>query len=629
MIRYSDELIDEIKNKNDIVDVIGSYVALKRSGRSYFGLCPFHNEKSPSFAVSPDKQIFHCFGCGVGGNVFHFVSKIEGVGFREAVEQLANRANVALPILQSSDEDDKLYYLRQRILQINEETAMFYHKKLYLPEAKMAQEYVKKRKLDNNTLKTFFIGYSGNFNELYKYLKSKNFTDEEILASKLVNRNDKGEFIDRFRKRLMFPIQDERGKFVAFGGRILIDPPGPDASEEEKLAFKKQAKYINSTENVAYTKGRHLFGLCAAKKAAHENTLKKIVIVEGYMDTISLHQRGITNVVASLGTALTEAQGRLLRKSCEQVIVGYDADDAGQQATIRGLEILQNLGCDVRVLQIEGEKDTDEYVIKYGPERLKKCIDNSISFVEYKIKNLKKDLNLDIANDKIKFLTEIAKELSKVSNSIEKEVYIDKIALDYKISKEAIYAEINKILYAKENNNNKKQFTKENSKSMSIGRNADVKPQIDSSQDAKVGAAILKRENLIIYLLVNYPADSFKAIKEKISLDDIKSEKNKVILEKLYEELEKGNNNVESILDVFTDEDIINHLSGIMATDFEITEVKKCIEDVIVNYEKDKLIVRRNEIIKQLEQTDGLTKDEVANLEKELSELIIKLARMK
>ena len=618
MVRYSDELIDEIKNKNDIVDVIGSYVALKRSGRSYFGLCPFHNEKSPSFAVSPDKQIFHCFGCGVGGNVFHFVSKIEGVGFRDAIEILANRANVSLPISSSNDEDDKLYYMRTKIYQINEATALFYHENLYKPTAKKAQEYVKKRKLDNNTLKTFYIGYSGNYNELYNHLKSLGFKDEEILASKLVNQNDKGEFIDRFRKRLMFPIQDERGKFIAFGGRILIDPPGPNASEEEKLAFKKQAKYINSTENIVYSKGRHLFGLYAAKKAAHESSLKKILIVEGYMDTISLHQRGITNVVASLGTALTEAQGRLLRKSSEQVIVGYDADGAGQAATMRGLEILQNLGCDVRILQIEGAKDPDEYILKYGPERLLKCVDNAISLVEFKIKNLKKDLNLDVANDKIKFLTEIAKELSRVNNSIEKEVYIDKIALDYKISKEAIYAEINKILYAKENSN--KILEKKNSA---------VKPKIVNEDEERISSSIIRRENLIIYLLINYPEEAYKTIKDNISLEDIKSERNKKIIEKLYEELEKGNNNVTTILDVFKEDEIVNHLSGIMATDFEITEVKKCIEDVILSYEKDKLIAKRNNIIKQLENTNELTKDEVASLEKELSGLIIKLARMR
>lgn len=616
-MRYSDELLEEIKNRNDIVDVISGYVALKRSGRSFFGLCPFHNEKSPSFAVSPDKQIFHCFGCGVGGNVFHFVSKIEGVGFRESVEMLANRANIALPVSQSSDEDDKLYYIRSKIYEINKATAMFYHKNLYNSSAKKAQEYVKKRKLDNNTLKTFFIGYSGTYNELYKFLRSQGFKDEEILESKLVNKNEKGEFIDRFRKRLMFPIQDERGRFIAFGGRILIDPPKADASEEEKLAFKKQAKYINSTENIAYSKGRHLFGLYAAKKAAHTSILKKVLIVEGYMDTISLHQRGITNVVASLGTALTEAQGRLLRKSSEQVIVGYDADGAGQAATLRGLEILQNLGCDVRILQIEGAKDPDEFILKYGPERLQKYIDNAISLVEFKIKNLKKDLNLDVANDKIKFLTEIAKELAKVTNSIEQEVYIDKISLDYKISKEAIYAEINKIMYSK--NSNTKPLEK---------KNTTVKPQLEVV-DNNISQAILKREKLIIYLLVNYPDLAYKKIKDNISINEIKSDRNREIIQKMYEQLEKGDSNIVNILDIFTDESIVNYLSGIMATDFEITEVTKCIDDIIINYEKEKLITRRNDIIKKLEDTDKLTQDEIASLEKELSDSIIKLARMK
>ena len=245
-------------------------------------------------------------------------------------------------------------------------------------------------------------------------------------------------------------------------------------------------------------------------------------------------------------------------------------------------------------------------------------MDNAISLVEFKVKNLKKDLNLDVANDKIKFLTEIAKELSRVDNSIEKEVYIDKIALDYKISKEAIYAEINKILYAKENSN--KMLEKKNSA---------VKPTVVNEDEEKISSSIMRRENLIIYLLVNYPDEAYKTIKDNISLDEIKSEKNKKIIQKLYEELEKGNNNVTAMLDVFKEDEIVNHLSGIMATDFEITEVKKCIEDVIVNYEKDKLIAKRNNIIKQLENTNELTKDEVANLEKELSGLIIKLARMK
>ena len=603
MARYSEELIDEIRRNNDIVDIISQYVNLKKSGRTFFGLCPFHSEKSPSFAVSPDKQIFHCFGCGAGGNVFHFLSKIESIGFKEALETLANRANIALPTL-DNDQDNKTAYLKSRVYEINKQAAQFYHENLYKPTAKIAQEYIKKRKLDNKTLKTFLIGYSGNFNELFKTLKAQGFTDEEILASSLVNKNENGEFIDRFRKRLMFPIQDDRGRVIAFGGRIL---------EDSKIQNVKSPKYINSSENIVYSKGRHLFGLYAAKK----QKLDKILIVEGYMDAISLHQRGITNVVASLGTALTEAQGRLLRNNSSQVIIGYDSDGAGQAATLRGLEILQNLGCDIRILQLDGgAKDPDEYILKFGPERLQKCVDNAISLVEYKVKILKNKLNLEHPNDKIKFLTEIAKELAKIKSDIEKEVYVDKIALDYKISKEAIYAEINKLQHG---NNKAEKFLTQ--KTAPVKR--DLKPQMKLNNDA-----VTKKENMIIYLLINYPEDSYNRLKEKISYESIKNTRNKQIIKKLYEELEKGNS-INNVLDLFEDDEIISFLTWVMAYDFEITEVEKCIEDILNNYEKDKLISMRNEIIQALENTDNLTKEEIASLEQSLSEIIINLAKIK
>lgn len=603
MARYSEELIDEIRRNNDIVDIISQYVNLKKSGRTFFGLCPFHSEKSPSFAVSPDKQIFHCFGCGAGGNVFHFLSKIESIGFKEALETLANRANIALPTL-DNQQDNKTAYLKSRVYEINKQTAQFYHENLYKPTAKIAQEYIKKRKLDNKTLKTFLIGYSGNFNELYKTLKAQGFTDEEILASSLVNKNENGEFIDRFRKRLMFPIQDDRGRVIAFGGRIL---------EDSKIQNVKSPKYINSSENIVYSKGRHLFGLYAAKK----QKLDKILIVEGYMDAISLHQRGITNVVASLGTALTEAQGRLLRNNSSQVIIGYDSDGAGQAATLRGLEILQNLGCDIRILQLDGgAKDPDEYILKFGPERLQKCVDNAISLVEYKVKILKNKLNLEHPNDKIKFLTEIAKELAKIKSDIEKEVYVDKIALDYKISKEAIYAEINKLQHG--NNRAEKNLTQKTA----IVKH-ELKPQNKLNNDS-----VTKKENMIIYLLINYPDESYTRLKQKIGYESIKNERNKQIIKKLYEELEKGNS-INNVLDLFEDEEIISFLTWVMAYDFEITEVEKCIEDILNNYEKDKLISMRNEIIQALENTENLTKDEIASLEQSLSEIIINLAKIK
>lgn len=597
MVRYSDELLDEIKSKNDIVDIVSQYVVLKRAGRNYMGLCPFHKEKSGSFCVSPDKQIFHCFGCGVGGNVFHFISKIENLNFKESVEMLANRAGVELPV-SGNFEDDKLAKLKSRVYEVNKCAAEFYHENLYKPTAKPGQEYVKKRHLDNKTLKAFKIGYSGRFNELYTELKSKGFTEEEILASCLVNKNPDGKFIDRFRNRLMFPIFDTHERVIAFGGRVLDD---------------SKPKYINSPEDIVYSKGRHLFAFNIARKY----NSKTIIMVEGYMDAVSLHQRGIHNAVASLGTALTEAQGRLLRRSCEKVIIGYDADGAGQAATLRGLEILQNLGCDIRILQIEGAKDPDEFVVKYGPERFQMYVNKAISLVEFKVKMLKKSLDLDNVNDKIKFLNEVAKIVAKVENSMETEVYVDKISLEYKVSKDAIYAEINKLLYA--NSRTEQKLEK---------KVVPVKSVLIQQDEQPVDVKTKRLESLVIYLLINYPDKSFERLKKLIDNNVIKIERNKAIINKLYEEHEKGNINIENILDLFDDEITVNYLSGIMSSDFEITDVDKCIEDVLVTYRKELLLQRRNEILGKIDNND-LTKEEVANLEAQLNEVIIQLAKIK
>ena len=596
MVRYSEELIEEIRSSNDIVDVISKYVTLKRSGRNFFGLCPFHKEKSPSFAVSPDKQIFHCFGCGAGGNVIHFISKIEGLDFKDTLELLANRVNIELPTLDNL-EDDKTARLKSKVYEINKIAAEFYHENLYKPTSKTAQEYIKKRKLDNRTLKAFLIGYAGNFNELYLLLKQKGYTEEEMLASSLVKRTENGGYMDSFRKRLMFPIQDVRERVIAFGGRVLDD---------------SKPKYINSPENIVYSKGRNLFGLNVAKK--HDT--RKIIIVEGYMDAISLYQRGITNVVASLGTAMTEAQGRLLRRYSEQVILGYDADGAGQAAILRGMEILQNLGCDIRVLQIEGAKDPDEYVLKYGPERFQKCVDNAISLVEFKVKVLLKELNIENTNDKIKFLNEIAKILAKVTNQMEREIYVDKIAKEYKISKEAIYAEVNKLMY--KDNQGSKKLEK---------RVVTMIPK--EEKENSVSEAVLKRENLVIYLLINEYSKCYEKIKNLITLDYIQDDTNKQILKKMYEEFEKGNSNTSQLLDWFQDEKIISHITEIMAGDFEITDVNKAIDDLISIYEKEKLISRRNEILKKLESVSEAGSEEVKELEKELNDIILKLAKIK
>ena len=314
MVHYSDELIEEIKNSNDIVDIISQYVILKRSGRNFFGLCPFHKEKTPSFSVSPDKQIFHCFGCGAGGNVIHFISKVENIDFKESMQILADRANIKLPSLDSS-MDSKRLELKEKVYAINEFAAKYYHEELYKPTAKIAQEYVKKRKLDNNALKTYTIGYAPIDSNLYSLLKKQGFSDGEILASDLVIKKG-NNFIDRFKNRLIFPIQDVRNRYIAFGGRVLDD---------------SLPKYINSSENIVYSKARNLYGLNIAKNEKSE----KLLIVEGYMDVVSLHQRGIKNVVASCGTSLTEAQGRLLRKYAEKIIISYDSDGARTSSSFK------------------------------------------------------------------------------------------------------------------------------------------------------------------------------------------------------------------------------------------------------------------------------------------------------
>ena len=593
MARYSEEIINEIRQNNDIVDVISQYMHLKRSGRNFFGLCPFHNEKSPSFSVSPDKQIFHCFGCDVGGNVITFVSKIEGLNFVETIQMLAERANIQLPTLENSGDMQK-EILKDKVYKVNEFTAEFYHQNLYKPQAKIAQEYVKKRQLSNETLKSFRIGFSGKFDELYQELKKQGFADQEILESGLVNRNDRGQYIDRYRNRLMFPICDARGKVIAFGGRVLDD---------------SKPKYINSPENIVYSKGRNLFGLNVAKKG----DTKKLLIVEGYMDAISLHQRGITNVVAPLGTALTEQQGWLLRKNAEQIILSFDSDGAGLQAKIRALDVLQNMGCDIRILQVEGAKDPDEFILKYGNIRFQALIEKALSVIEFKVKLLKNDLNLENINDKIKFLNEIAKLISNIDNNIEREIYIERIAKEYDISKESIFAEVNKLTYK----NDKSEKVLEKSKPIISHKKVD-KPEVSQ--------AIKRRENTVISLLLTGDLSIFEIIKQNIKPEDFMDEINANIAKRLYDEFEKGNSNINGIIDSLEQEEQ-NQITMIMADDYEIDDLEKAIDDIIQIYRKERLNNKKFEILEKLE--NATDEEEKKILMQELSNIITTLAKIK
>ena len=419
-----------------------------------------------------------------------------------------------------------------------------------------------------------------------------------MLASSMILKNNNGQFIDRFRKRFMIPIKDVRDRVIAFGGRVLDD---------------SKPKYINSPENIVYSKGRNLFGLNVAKK----NKMERIIVVEGYMDAISLYQRGITNVVASLGTALTEHQGRLLGKYAKQIIIGYDADGAGQAATMRGLEILQNLGYDVRVLQLDDPnvKDPDEYVIKNGTGRFNRCVENSISLVEFKVKMLKKTLNTNTASDKIKFLNEVAKIISKVDNNIEKEIYIERISKEYDVSKEAIFAQTNKLQY---NSNQGSKILER--------RIAPIKST--KTEITETNENLNRRENMIISLLLTENSHAYENLKNIVTPNDFKTEINRKIVEILYEEYEKGNSNINSILDSIKDEEMLNTITKIMADDYDITDTNKAIIDIIKIYEKEKIIEEKKQIISKLENTN-LSSEQAKELEAELNKIIIKLAKMK
>lgn len=531
-----------------------------------------------------------------GGDAIGFLKKIENIDFKDAIEILADRANITLPKITLNEDEQKRLVLREKVYEVNKVAASFYHNNLYGNNAKQAQEYVKKRRLDNATLKKFQIGYSGNFDDLYKELKRNGFDDEEIYESKLVVKSKNGTPYDSFQKRLMFPIKDIKERVIAFGGRALDD---------------SKPKYINSPDTICYNKGRNLYALNVAKKTEKDY----FIMVEGYMDAVSLHQRGIDNAVASLGTALTEQQGRLLKRYKSKIIIGYDSDSAGQGATMRGLEILQGLGYDIRILVLEGAKDPDEFVIKYGSGKFELYLKNAISLVEFKVKNLKKDLDLNQANDKIKFLNEVSRILLKTQNKFEKEVYIEKISDNYGISKEAIYAELNKLEYA--NSKGEKVL-------QSLGRVNRMPTSSDKKEDTDVS---VQKENLLVFLLINAGTEVYKAVKDKIIPDDFKNEKNKKIVKVLYEELEKGD--ISNIIGLFeNDEELMGHVTYILSKELDITDVTKATEDLINKFTKEKLQEEKAEILKKLVSGD-IDKEKSKEIENRLKEISKRLVELK
>ncbi len=595
-IRYSDELIEEIRINNDIVDVVSEYVKLEKRGKNYFGLCPFHREKTPSFSVESTKQIFYCFGCGKGGNVFQFISLAEKIDYIESVRLLADRAKIALPESEDAGEAERAK-LKQQILNINLIAARYYNGVLNSEKGEPASQYLVKRAISGGTAKKFGLGYSTDeWDGLYRHLRTQGISEEHMLQSGLIMQSSKGHLYDRFKGRLMYPIFDVRGNVIGFGGRVLDN---------------SLPKYMNSPETPTYSKGRHLYALNFAKNSGD----KRLVVVEGYMDVISLFQSGITNAVASLGTALTESQGRILKKYAEEIVISYDADTAGQAATQRGLNILNDIGCNVRVLTVPDGKDPDEYIRKNGPDGFRKLIDNSLSLVEYKIKAIRGEQDMSTTEGKIGFLNKAASILAKIDNVVEREMYIKKLSREYEISEEAMLSEVLK---------KARPASKQNLRITNPVEAA--RKNLDKGDEAE--EKILHYERFILSLLC-VDNSIYSIVKEKFKVDRFTGADNRRIAEIIYGKIgEKKDLTPAELMNLVSPEDS-GEFARILEEECHCDDNRRAILGKIRDIDITSSEKRQRQILEFLKDKGKLPEGDVDKLKLELKNLTQKIKDLK
>ncbi|MCQ2479589.1 MAG: DNA primase, partial [Clostridia bacterium] len=474
----NDMFLEELRNRNDIESVISSYVNLKRQGRILKGLCPFHNEKTPSFTVYPDTRSFYCFGCGAGGEVITFIRRIENYDFVEAVKFLAERAGMAMP---EDNYDDSMAKHRQRILAANREAARFFHASLMSPKGKAGLDYFLNRGLSMSTIKHFGLGYApDSWNDLLNYMRSKGFKPNELFDADLVKRSEKNgkvNYYDNFRNRVITPIIDLRGNVIGFGGRVLDD---------------SKPKYVNTSDTLVYKKTNNVFALNFAKNG----NPKSLIVCEGYMDVIALHQAGFTNSVASLGTALTKEQAGLISRYTDEVILSYDNDGAGQEATKKAIKIFEGTGVKLRVLKLEGGKDPDEIIKTYGKERFKALLEGAANNVEYRLLSARNNFDLAFPDGRAGFLSEAASVLAGC-NAIEQDVYASRLADELKVSKEAIMTEIRRQYSKRKAAERKQEFEK------IVQETTVPKDNINPQRKENIRAA--KAEDILLASVLNNP----------------------------------------------------------------------------------------------------------------------------
>jgi len=556
-----EEIIEKIKDENDIVDIVSESVRLKRTGRNYLGLCPFHHEKTPSFTVSQDKQIYKCFGCGEAGNVITFLMKTKNLSFPEACEILAEKANIEITTnknQQSTNSTKKLY-------DINVAAARFFFNNLR--NNKTIIGYLNKRGLSGKTIASFGLGYAmDNWTGLYDYLKSKNYSEIDILSLGLISKGKNGKYYDRFRNRVIFPVFNYRGKVIGFGGRVL---------DESK------PKYLNSPESIIFNKGTNLYGLNFAIK---NNTTKSLIMVEGYMDCIALHQAGITNVVASLGTALTVGQAKLMKKYADKVYIAYDSDAAGQIATLRGLDILVSEGFEVRIIKFPDGKDPDEFVKKHGGDSFKKLLENALPLAQYKIDRAKQKTNFKDEKSLSNFIKNISEMLIEL-DPVERNLYVKRISEDTGIDENAIYDLLNEKM-------------QKNSK---FKKNMNIKEKIGAK--LYVEEPYVKAERTILNLMLNKVCLDY--IISLLNVEDIIEESHKKIFEIII-----GNKELESkdlkkkveflCQDLETNKEWIN-INEIKVLHVQNDDSKKIfIEDCVKEIKKSRLEESKKEIMSKV-----------------------------
>lgn len=580
---YSDEIIEEVRSKNDIVDVISGYVKLKKQGSSYFGLCPFHSEKSPSFSVSRDKQMYYCFGCGAGGNVFTFIMEYENYSFVEALKFLAQRAGVELPQEEYSKEAKERADTRSALLEMNKLAAKYYYAQLKTEGGRQAREYLQNRQLSQETITAFGLGYSSKYSDdLFRYLKMKGYSEEMIIKAGLVNVDEKHGVYDKFWNRVMFPIMDVNNRVIGFGGRVMGDG---------------KPKYLNSPETLIFDKSRNLYGLNMARSSRKKN----LIICEGYMDVISMHQAGFNNAVASLGTALTSQQASLLKRYTDEVLIIYDSDEAGVKAALRAIPMLKTAGLSTKVINLRPYKDPDEFIKNMGKEAFQERLDHGMNSFMFELKALEGQYDMEDPQGRTDFFKETAKRLLRFEDEIERSSYIKTIAGTYQVEPEELRKMVNRLAMK------------------GVGMTETVKPKSGLNRNKEKQNGYEVSQKLMLTWLTSYP-EIFGEVSRYIGPDDFTRPLYHQVAELLYEQYRQGEPNPARLLNRFTDSEEQTEVAAVFNATIPLDseqEREQALLDVICRMKEDS-IAHRTE---NLAPTDMQGLMNLMQAKKELEEL--------